>query len=74
MPTINDTEENMRALARIVREHPCIDKTELLPFRKICSAKYEKLGIPFPFADYPTPSAETMQKLEKQFEAYKKRQ
>ncbi len=65
VPSLNDTCENIEALAAICRAHPCIDKTELLPFRKICKVKYEKLGIPFPFADFPTPTAEEMQSLEK---------
>ena len=42
-----------------------IDKTELLPFKKICQVKYDKMNLPFAFGHLPEPSGETMQKLEK---------
>ena len=64
IPTQNDTEENMRALSQIVQAHSVIDKVELLPFRKICTVKYEQLGIPFPFASLPEPTRERMAALE----------
>ena len=41
-----------------------MDSVELLPFRKICQVKYDEMGIPFPFAHIPEPSAETMAKLQ----------
>ena len=63
IPGLNDTEENIRALKAIADAHSCVEKTELLPFRKICQTKYDQLAIPFPFAEYPTPSKETMQRL-----------
>lgn len=57
IPTVNDTEEDLSVLAEIARAHACVDKIELLPFRKICEMKYDKLGIPFPFADVPAADA-----------------
>ena len=65
IPTLNDTEENVLALKRIADAHPFVDKIELLPFRKICQVKYDKLGIPFPMAQIPEPSAIRMKELEK---------
>lgn len=65
IPSLNDNEENIFALAEIVRSHPCVDKVELLPFRKICQVKYDNMGIPFPFAQLPEPSEETMTRLNK---------
>ena len=65
IPTLNDNEKNMLALREIVKQHACVDKVELLPFRKICQVKYDKLGIPFPFADLPEPTRESMLALEK---------
>ncbi|MBQ2720071.1 MAG: hypothetical protein IJF23_00915 [Clostridia bacterium] len=52
----------------IAREHECVDKIELLPFRKTCSIKYEKLGIPFPFGHLPEPTKEKMSEFEKLIE------
>ena len=63
IPTLNDTEENIRALAKIANEHPVVDKVELLPFKKICESKYDALGIPFPLKDFPTPTKEKMAEL-----------
>lgn len=63
IPTINDTAENIFALKSIVRENPCIDKTELLPFRKICQTKYDNMGIVFPFGHLPEPTVQKMAEL-----------
>lgn len=63
IPTLNDTAENVLALKAVADAHPCVDKIELLPFRKICEVKYQSMGIPFPFADIPEPSKECMEKL-----------
>lgn len=63
IPTLNDNKENITALKRIADSHPCVVKTELLPFRKICQTKYDSMNIEFPLADIPTPSPEQMQKL-----------
>ena len=64
IPTVNDNEESILRLRNIAKEHRCIDKIELLPFKKMCSIKYEKLGLPFPFADRPEPSKEIISKFE----------
>ena len=63
IPTLNDREENVRALKQIAAAHPCVDKIELLPFRKICQVKYDSMQIPFPFAHLPEPTAEKMRQL-----------
>ena len=64
IPTKNDNEENILKLKEILNEYPCIDKTELLPFKKICAVKYDKMGIKFPFADLRTPTKSEMLKFE----------
>lgn len=63
IPTINDTKENILALKKIADTHPCVDKIELLPFKKICQVKYDNMGLEFPFRELPTPSADQMAKL-----------
>ena len=65
IPTKNDTEENILALREIVNAHENVDKVELLPFRKICQVKYDKMEIEFPFGNIPEPTKEKMKKLEK---------
>ncbi len=64
VPTINDDPENMKALKKIIDAHKCIDKTELLPFRKICQVKYDSLKLDLPFGHLPEPSREKMKELE----------
>ncbi len=60
IPTVNDTEENVQTLNDIATAHPCVDKVELLPFRKICQTKYDNMHLTFPFGHLPEPSRERM--------------
>lgn len=66
IPTINDSIEQIDVLKDIVNNHDCIDKTELLPFRKICQTKYDSMKIPFPFAHLPEADKEKVKHLEVQ--------
>ncbi len=63
IPTLNDTENNVRSLKKIAENHPCVDKIELLPFRKICQVKYDNMGLAFPFAHIPEPTPDAMKNL-----------
>lgn len=63
IPTVNDSKENILKLKAIAKSHPCVDKIELLPFRKICQTKYDNMGIKFPFGDLPTPTPAQMAEL-----------
>ncbi len=63
IPTLNDTEENIKRLKEIANSHPTVDSVELLPFRKVCEVKYENMKIPFPFAHLPEPTPEKMKEL-----------
>ncbi len=63
IPTLNDNAENILRLKEIAGRFSCVDKIELLPFKKICQVKYDSLGIPFPFADIPEPSQDTISRL-----------
>ena len=69
IPALNDKEENMKALAKIIKQHSCIDQTELLPFRKVCRVKYENLKLPFRFDSYREPIKEEMEELEQRLAA-----
>ncbi len=63
IPTVNDNEENIHRLKKITQAYPVIDKTELLPFRKICQSKYDSMGITFPFGNLPECSREMTERL-----------
>ena len=64
IPTLNDNEDNILKLKAISDKHACVQKIELLPFRKICQVKYDKLEMAFPFGHLPEPSKEIMEKLQ----------
>ncbi|MBE6547690.1 MAG: pyruvate formate lyase-activating protein [Ruminococcaceae bacterium] len=64
IPTKNDSDENALELKRIAQAHECVDKVELLPFKKICQVKYDNMGIEFPFGRLPEPTRERMTELE----------
>ena len=63
VPTVNDGEDSLLRLREIGAAHPCVEKTELLPFRKICQSKYDSMGLAFPFGHLPTPTAGDMERL-----------
>ena len=63
IPTVNDSKENILRLKEIAKKYPVIDKTELLPFRKICQTKYDSMGITFPFGSIPECTRDIVDKL-----------
>ncbi len=63
IPTLNDRAEDVLSLRAIVERYPCVDKVELLPFKKICAVKYKEMDLPFKFAHLPTPDRESMMRL-----------
>lgn len=65
IPTINDTEDSVLYLKWLADTHKCVQKVELLPFRKICQIKYDNMGLTFPFGHLDTPTKESMDKLNK---------
>ncbi len=63
IPTLNDTKDSVLTLKSLVSEYECVEKIELLTFKKICTVKYEKEGKKFAFRDIPTPTADKMKEL-----------
>lgn len=64
IPTLNDTEENVRRLKELADTHACVDKVELLPFKKVCQVKYDDMGISFPFEEIPAATQADIARLE----------
>ena len=62
---LNNNENSVKVLKELKQKYPCIKKTELLPFKKLCIEKYEKLGIPFPLAETPETNKQDIEELEK---------
>ncbi len=63
IPKLNDTEENILKLKEITSKYSCVEKVELLPFRKLCQSKYDEMNIPFPLECTPEPTGERMNEL-----------
>ena len=56
----------MAKLREIAGRYPCVQKVELLPFKKLCAVKYENLKVDFPFLNLPTSTKQQMEELEKE--------
>ena len=65
IPTLNDSEESARRLYALSERYSCIEKTELLPFRKLCVEKYRALGVDFPLENIPDASEELIERLKR---------
>ena len=63
IPTVNDTVDNIMNLKAIADANDCVDKIELLPFKKICQIKYDELKIDFPFSHIEQAKSEDVAKL-----------
>lgn len=64
IPSLSDNKTNIDFINALVDKYNCIDKVELLPFKKICKVKYDNLGIRFKFECFNEPSADHITKLQ----------
>ena len=63
IPSLNDTEASVDALYALRDKYSCIDKIELLPFRKLCIEKYRSMNLEFALEHTPEASVELIEKL-----------
>lgn len=63
IPTFNDTEEEIRAIAEFARSLGTVKEMHLLPYHRIGSDKYAGLGRTYGMSHIQVPSKEHMQKL-----------
>ncbi len=68
IPSYNDTEAHLAFLEALIKQHGCVDAVELLPFRKLCTVKYEAMGIPFRFGEIPEASADEVKRMQARIE------
>ncbi|MDL2233366.1 pyruvate formate lyase-activating protein [Ruminococcaceae bacterium OttesenSCG-928-L11] len=59
-PGLTDSPAQIRQLAELLAPFSCVERVELLPFRRLCTEKYESLGIPFPIGERGEPSDREM--------------
>ena len=65
VPEINDREEDVLRLGRLLQGYKCIKKIELLPYKNLCIEKYKQLNIPFALENTPPMSASRIEELSK---------
>lgn len=65
---VNDSDNDIIQLNNLLKPFSCVNKIELLPFRKLCREKYESMNIEFPFGQKNETSQETMKRLNKVLE------
>ncbi len=67
IPEVNDNQEYLVALSNYLKKINNITKIEFLPYHKLGSEKYERLGIPYPYKDKKEMDKETCDKLYNEF-------
>ncbi len=63
IPTFNDTEEEIRAIAKFAASLPGVEEMHLLPYHRIGTDKYKGLGREYSLSHIEPPSQEHMEKL-----------
>ena len=63
VPTFNDTEADIRAIAKFAAALPRVEKLHLLPYHRLGMDKYTALGRPYPMGDALPPSDAKMNAL-----------
>lgn len=65
VPGMTDGEEQLLALKEIIDAHPCVKRTEILPYHTMGEVKYEKLGLAYPLAGVRQANAEDVARAQK---------
>ena len=63
IPTFNDSPDEIRAIAAFAKELKTVARIHLLPYHRLGSDMYERLGRKYLMADIMPPSDETMDRL-----------
>lgn len=63
VPGFNDTNEEIKAIAKYAESLSGVKKIHLLPYHSYGRGKYEGLGRDYPMGDVQAPTEESMQKL-----------
>ena len=63
VPGLNDTKDDVEKLKSLVDTFDCVEKIDLLAFRKLCQKKYEELGLKFALESTEELSNEKLEEL-----------
>ena len=69
VPGLTDTD--LPEILKIADQFSNVRRVELLPFRKICTSKYENMKIPFPLAEVPECDPALLERLNDVIRRYK---
>lgn len=61
IPGVNDSKEDLELLGMFLAELPGVDHLQLLPYHRLGTDTYRKLGLTYQLADIETPSKEHME-------------
>ncbi|MEN6642503.1 MAG: pyruvate formate-lyase-activating protein [Armatimonadia bacterium] len=64
VPGLNDTEEQVLALAALLRDVPSLQRVELLPYHTMGLEKWQELGLRSPLEDPPPTDPQKVKRLE----------
>lgn len=62
IPGVNDSEKDLELLGRFLSELPGVDHLQLLPYHRLGTDTYRKLGLIYQLPDVETPSQEHMER------------
>lgn len=62
VPGVNDSEEDLELLGRFLADLPGVDHLQLLPYHRLGTDTYRKLGLVYGLTDIETPSDEHMER------------
>ena len=68
IPDLNDGDDSISNIIRLKSEYDCVQKVELLPFRKLCLEKYDNMGIEFPLKNTPEAKQQFIDDIYKKYE------
>lgn len=68
IPGLNDSDESVGRVFALREKYSCIERIELLPFRKLCIEKYRELNTPFPLENTPEMPQARIDELYKMFQ------
>ena len=68
IPNLNDSNESIAKLFELKNQYSCVEKIELLPFRKLCLEKYDEMEIEFPLKNTPEAKREFIDEMYKKYQ------
>jgi len=63
VPRLTDSDAHLLNIISLSAQFSNLQKIQLLPFKKMCTSKYDALGIRFPLSEYDECSDATIQRL-----------